>query len=190
MLESLLVMKLKIYKDTSPLLRKKAQPVSFPLNEKDEKLLLQMLEYIKLSQDETYREQNPDVREAVGLAAPQVGVSKRMLAIYYQNEEHLEVEHTLVNPVIIENSLRKTYLVNGEGCLSVDDFHEGYVPRDYKVVIKAYDVLKKKEVLINARGYEAIVLQHEIDHLNGVLYYDRINKINPFLKIDNAVEIS
>ncbi|MFA5687479.1 MAG: peptide deformylase [Bacilli bacterium] len=182
-------MKFKIVKDTSLSLRSKSKPVTFPISEKDEKLLLKMLEYLKNSQNPAFREKHKDVREGVGLAAPQVGVNKRMLVIYFKSEEEKEVVHALVNPSIIENSLQKTYLLSGEGCLSVDDFHEGYVPRDYKIVVKAYDVIKKEDVMIKASGYEAIILQHEIDHLNGILYYDRINKSNPFLKIANAVEI-
>lgn len=182
-------MKLKIIKDTSLSLRNKSKPVALPLSERDEKLLLKMLAFLKQSQDPLFREKHKSVREGVGLAAPQVGVNKRMLVIHFIDNDENEVTHALVNPQIIENSVQKTYLVGGEGCLSVDNFHEGYVPRDYKIVVKAYDVLKKEDVIIKALGYEAIVLQHEIDHLNGILYYDRINHLNPFLKIDGAVEI-
>ena len=75
------------------------------------------------------------------------------------------------------------------GCLSVDEEHRGYVYRDFKIVVKAYNDLTGKEEHITARGYDAIVLQHEIDHLNGVLFYDHIDKLNPNKDIPNAVEI-
>lgn len=182
-------MKLKILKDTSLSLRSKAKPVVLPLSEKDEKLILRMLEYLKNSQNPAYREKHKNIREGVGLAAPQVGVNKRMLVIHYKDKDDKEITHALVNPQIVENSVQQTYLINGEGCLSVDIFHEGYVPRDYKIVVKAYDAIKKEDVTIKAYEYESIILQHEIDHLNGILYYDRINKMNPFSKIANAVEI-
>ena len=52
--------------------------------------------------------------------------------------------------------------------------------------MKAYDVVSKKEVLIKAKGYDAIVLQHEYDHLDGILYYDRINKKEPNKEIPNS----
>ena len=75
------------------------------------------------------------------------------------------------------------------GCLSVDNEHEGYVYRSYKIVVKAFDALKGEDVTITARGYDAIVLQHEIDHLNGVLFYDHIDKKDPFKVIPGSVEI-
>lgn len=180
----------KIVKDTSLSLRSKSKPVVLPLENADRELILEMFEYLKNSQDPAFREKHPKVREGVGLAAPQVGVNKRMNVIYYHDVDGKEVQYALVNPRIVENSVKKTYLLAGEGCLSVDDKHEGYVPRDYKIKVKAYDVLSESDIEITARGYEAIVLQHEIDHLDGILYYDRINKANPFQAIEGAVEIS
>lgn len=179
---------LKIIKDNNSLLRKKSVEVSLPISKEDKDTLLNMLNYLKLSQDENYREKHKNVREGIGLAAPQVGILKRMLVIYFKREDG-EVTHVLVNPVIVSNSARKCVLRNGEGCLSVDDPHEGVVFRDYKIKVKAYDALKDKDVTITAVGLESIVLQHEIDHLSGILYYDRINKMNPNYVPDGFVEI-
>ena len=103
-----------------------------------------------------------------------------MIAIYFIDENDKEVKYALVNPKIVSNSTRLIAIKGGEGCLSVNEDKTGYVYRYYKITVKAYDALAKKEVTINAKGYEAIVLQHEIDHLSGILYYDRINKNNPF----------
>ena len=180
----------KIVKDTSLSLRSKSKPVNLPIDKKDRDLLLRMFEYLKKTQDPVFREKHPKIREGVGLAAPQVGVNKRMTVLYYHDSEGQEVQYALVNPRIIENSVKKCYILAGEGCLSVDKKHEGYVPRDYKIKVKAFDVLRNDDIEITARGYDAIVLQHEIDHLDGILYYDRINKDNPFQTIEGAVEIS
>lgn len=180
----------KIVKDSSLSLRSKSKTVELPLNKKDRDLILRMFDYLKKTQDPLFRDKHPKIREGVGLAAPQVGVNKRMTVIYYHDAEGKEVQYALVNPRIIENSIKKCYLLAGEGCLSVDEKHEGYVPRDNKIKVKAFDVLTNSDIEISARGYDAIVLQHEIDHLDGILYYDRINKDNPFQTIEDAVEIS
>jgi len=180
----------KIVKDSSLSLRSKSKPVEMPLTKKDRDLILRMFSYLKKTQDPAFREKHPSIREGVGLAAPQVGVNKRMTTIYYHDSEGKEIQYALVNPRIVENSIKKCYLLAGEGCLSVDEKHEGYVPRDNKIKVRAYDVLTEADIEISARGYDAIVLQHEIDHLDGILYYDRINKNNPFQVIEGAVEIS
>lgn len=178
----------KIVKDTQSSLREKCKEVEVPLNKKDKQLILDMLEYLKLSQNQDYAEKHK-IREGVGLAAPQININKRMLVIYFIDNEGNENKYALVNPVIIANSIRKSYLEGGEGCLSVDDEHKGYVYRDYKITIKAFDAIQDKDVEFIARGYNAIVLQHEIDHLNGILFYDRIDKNNPFKKIDGSYVI-
>lgn len=180
----------KIVKDSSLSLRSKSKPLEMPLTNKDRDLILRMFSYLKKTQDPAFREKHPSIREGVGLAAPQVGVNKRMTTIYYHDSEGKEIQYALVNPRIVENSIKKCYLLAGEGCLSVDEKHEGYVPRDNKIKVRAFDVLTDADIEITARGYDAIVLQHEIDHLDGILYYDRININNPFQVIEGAVEIS
>ena len=171
-------MKLKIIKDNNPIMRQKSLEVSLPLSKEDKELLDEMLLYLKKSQDEEYAKKH-NIRAGVGMAAIQVGVLKRMFVIYYHRSEEEEVQYQLVNPKIIEESIRKCALESGEGCLSVDDDHQGLVHRHYKIVMKAFDALQNKEIVITARGYDAIVLQHEYDHLNGMFYYDRIDKNNP-----------
>lgn len=178
---------LKIVKDTQPTLRKRCESVELPLKEEDKKLLKEMLSYIQHSQDDDYAARH-HMRAGVGLAAPQIGVQKQMLVIYYEEEEKT-ISYALVNPKIISSSVKLCYLKNGEGCLSVDEDHKGYVYRAYKIRVKAFDYLQNKEVEIVARGYDAIVLQHEIDHLSGILYYDHIDKKNPFQIRENSVAI-
>ena len=171
-------MKLKIVKDSNPIMRKKSEPVSLPLSKEDKELLDSMLEYLKLSQDDEYAEKH-NMRAGVGMAAIQVGVLKRMFVIYYAKGEKDIVQYQLVNPVLLEESVRKCALEGGEGCLSVDKNHEGLVHRHFKIRLKAFDALQNKDIEIVARGYDAIVLQHEYDHLNGMFYYDRINPQSP-----------
>lgn len=179
---------IKIVKDKVKSLREISKEVPLPLSEKDEKTLKSLVDYLKLSQDEEYREKHPSVREGVGLASPQIGVNKRMLVVMYKEGEK-EILHALVNPKITVSSVKKSYLASGEGCLSVDDYHPGKVYRSYRITVEAYDGLKKENVTIKAEGFEAIVLQHEIDHLNGILFYDRIDKNDPDKVIPGAVAI-
>ena len=176
-------MKLKIVKDSNPIMRQRSLPVDLPLSQEDKATLDEMLLYLKRSQDEKYAARH-NIREGVGLAAIQIGLLKRMFVVCFdQGDEH--VEYQLVNPVIIETSVRKCALANGEGCLSVDEEHEGLVHRYYKIKMKAFDALTNKDVEIEAKGLKAVVLQHEYDHLNGMFFYDRIDSKNPDRKLLN-----
>ena len=114
-----------------------------------------------------------------------------MLVIYYpSNEEDGHyIQYQLVNPVIVAQSIKQCYLESGEGCLSVDGEHPGYAYRANKVTVKAYDAFRGEDIEIKAFGFDAIVLQHEIDHLNGILFYDHIDKKDPFKVIPDAIAI-
>ena len=174
-----MILKKDILTDDNPLLRQKSNDVSLPLSREDEKLLDDMMEYLINSQDEEMAKKY-DIQPGVGLAAPQLGILKRMFVIYTTDEKESLHKYALVNPKIISTSVTKCYLPGGEGCLSVPKEHQGYVPRYQRIKIKAYDHISKKEVLLALKGYIAVVVQHEYDHLSGVLYYDRIDKNNPF----------
>ena len=116
----------------------------------------------------------------IGLAAPQVDVSLRMTAVLVPDENNAPLfKHILVNPTILSESVRMAALSEGEGCLSVDREVPGYVPRHDRITLRWYDLDGNKHVE-KLRDYVAIVCQHEIDHLNGILFYDHINKENPF----------
>lgn len=171
-------MKLKIVKDSNPIMRKKSLPVTLPLSEEEIDQLKSMTEYLKKSQDEEYASKH-NIRSGIGLASIQVGILKRMFVVYYPKSETEYVNYQLVNPKIIETSVKSVAFENGEGCLSVDNDHPGLVHRHYKIVMEAYDNVKKENIVITARGYDAIVLQHEYDHLDGIFYYDRIDKKSP-----------
>ena len=178
-----------IVKDTDSVVRQKSEKVNLPLSEEDKTLLHDLFVYVKDSQDAEIAERE-DLRPAVGIAAIQIGIPKRMLAVVVPGEEEDEVfEYALANPRIVSESVQKAYLKNGEGCLSVEEEHEGIVPRSARVTVKGYDLLQDKDVTIKAKNYLAIVLQHEIDHFSGTLFYDRINEDDPWLAIQDAVVI-
>ena len=170
-------MKLKIVKDSNPIMKQKSLPVSLPLSAEDKAILDEMSDYLKKSQDDEYAKKH-NLRAGIGMAAIQIGILKRMFVIYYQREDEV-IEYQLVNPKIIEYSFRKCALKDGEGCLSVDGEHPGYAHRYYKIKMEAYDALSDEEIIITARGFDAIVLQHEYDHLDGKFFYDRIDPNKP-----------
>lgn len=169
-----------IIKDNDSLIRQRSKDVTLPLSDDDKQLLMDMHEYVYESTIDEIAEEK-DLRPAVGISAIQVGVAKKMTAIILKDEEgNVIVDYALVNPKIVSSSIEKAYLKTGEGCLSVDGKHEGYIYRSARVKVKGYDLLTDKNVEIKANGYLAIVLQHELDHFSGVLFYDHINKKNPF----------
>lgn len=169
-------------------LHEKCDEVTFPVSKEDKELLFDMVEYLKVSQNDELAEKY-NIRPGVGLAANQIGLKKRMIAIYFVDEKETVYQYGLVNPKIISYSVKQCCLDSGEGCLSVPKDVEGYVYRYYKITVKGYDVLTDKEVTIKARGYLAIILQHELDHLDGMLYTDRIDKKDPFKVIEDAFVI-
>src|SRR5262249_55427633 len=106
------------------------------------------------------------VAPGVGLAAPQIGESIRLLVAEYE-EEHV----ALVNPEILKKS--SEILFGTEGCLSIPGLVGDDVPRASAVTVKGRDP-HGKEIRVKAEGWFARILQHEIDHLDGVLYTDHI----------------
>ena len=111
--------------------------------------------------------------DGVGLAAPQVGLLWRLIVIGMppglEHDDDPEVQLALVNPEVIRASGRQ---VGPEGCLSIPRWY-GDVARAMNVTVKARD-LDDREVRIKASGYLARILQHEVDHLDGVLFIDRV----------------
>ena len=175
-----------IVKDGSKILRTKTQEVELPVSQEDKETLLCMLQYLKNSQDPTISKKYK-LRPGSGLSANQIGLDKRMFTALFKDEKQEEYEIMLINPKIISHSVNMVYLPEGEGCLSVDREVKGYVPRYERVKVKAYDI-EGKETIFKFKDYGAIVVQHEIDHLNGIMFYDHINKDNPF-KLPDQVPI-
>lgn len=177
-----------IIRDYHPTLREVAEEVTFPLDEEQSQLAEDMIQFLKNSQDPEIAEEY-SLRPGVGIAAPQLDISKRILAVHIPAEVDEEETFSIVmiNPRILSHSVKQTALQDGEGCLSIDKVYEGFVPRSKRITVEYYDLdgNKHKE---RFKGYPAIVIQHEIDHLNGVLFYDHINEDEPF-KLDEHLEI-
>lgn len=166
----------------SKILRQKSKEVTFPLSEEDKELIYNMIMYIRISQDESYAEKC-NVRAGMGLSAVQLGILKRFFVISYKNEDGTFLEYKVVNPKIISHSEEQIYVEEGEGCLSVNDYVEGIVPRYARVTIEFYDENGNKQQ-IRAREEIAVAFQHEIDHLDGIIFTDKIDKQNPFKNKD------
>ncbi len=159
-------------------LRQVSKEVLFPLSKKDKELIDSMIEYLKNSQIEEIAEKY-DLRPGMGLAAVQLGVLKRFFVVVDEIDEGEFDTYIIINPRIISNSLEQIYVESGEGCLSVNRPVDGIVPRFARVTVEAYD-LEGRKIHVRAREELAIAMQHEIDHLNGIMFTDHIDKKNPF----------
>jgi len=174
----------EIVKDSDPILRKRAEMVQMPPSKEDQETLRLMHEFVVNSQDEKFVEKH-QTRAGIGLAAPQISISKRMIAIHVPQGEDEPISYMLFNPRIISHSSERIYIDTGEGCLSVDQQYPGFVSRYAKIRVKANNI-DGEEIQLTLTGLTAICIQHEIDHLNGILFYDHINKQDPFAEIENA----
>ncbi|MCM3756579.1 peptide deformylase [Sporosarcina aquimarina] len=174
-----------IIREGHPTLRLRSEEVTFPLTSEDKQLASDLLEYVMNSQDDAIAEKY-GLRAGIGLAAPQVNHPKRMFALYIEQEKDKDISLVAINPRIVSHSVEKTYLATGEGCLSVDREVEGFVPRYSRITIKAFDV-EGNEYKKRLKGLPAIAFQHELDHLNGIMFYDHIDPKAPYKEIPDAL---
>jgi peptide deformylase len=146
-----------------PVLRRKAQPV----NRFDDSLQTLIDDMIETMRD----------APGVGLAAPQVGVSDRLIVVEYPKDDEKEDApkklFVVVNPEIKEFSDETEMGV--EGCLSVPGY-QGEVERSLSVTVKGL-TRRGQPMKIKAKGWLARIFQHEVDHLNGVVFTDRATKV-------------
>lgn len=151
---------LKVYEYPHPVLKKKAERVE-KVDDELRKFLDDMLETMYSA-------------VGVGLAAPQVGVSKRIVVIDASRDEEEKMEPLyLINPEIIWKSPDK--VCGEEGCLSVPE-QRAEVERFAAVKVNYIDYHGVEKTLL-AEEFLAIVIQHELDHLDGILYIDRISRL-------------
>lgn len=165
-----------IITDDDPRVRLKSSPLTFPLSSDDYDQIAKMISYVDASYDGLYEQYN--IRPGVAIASNQINWQKRVVYLHFDDEFGNEKHWLLANPIIKSFSNEISYLDGGEGCLSVPNDHQGIVPRKLSIVVEAFDLFTNKPITIQESGYSAIVLQHEIDHLDGILYYDRINALN------------
>ncbi len=168
-----------ILDEKNKILRKKSKEVIFPLEKKDLDAIKLMEEYLTKSQIEKY-EQKYNLRPGMGLSAVQLGILKRYIVIVHEQEEKETFKtYIIVNPKITSHSEEIIYVEEGEGCLSVNRPCEGIVLRYARITVEGFDI-EGKSIKIRAREELAVAFQHEVDHLEGILFVDKIDKNNPF----------
>ena len=170
--------KLDILDEKEKSLRKKSVDVTFPINKEYKKIVKQIIDELTFSQIEELAEKY-DLRPGMGLAFPQLGINERIIVIVHEYEDGKFDEYVVANPKIVSYSNEMIAAEAGEGCLSVNREVEGHVKRHARVTIEGYD-LDGNKIKIRAREELAIAFQHELDHLEGILFYDRIDKNHPF----------
>ena len=147
----------------NPVLKQVCEKVKLPLSKEDKELLDEMYQFVK-----------DPANNAVGLSAPQFGVTKRMFVIRIKFcQEVFNVK--MVNPIIMVTSYKPFYVNEGESCLS-EPGENVKVSRASKIVLMGYDAIVGKNVRIPLSGFWAAVAQHELDHLNGILLHDHKEK--------------
>lgn len=170
--------KLNILDEKDLHLRKISVDAKLPLSKEYNKIIDQIIKELTYSQIEEL-EKKYDLRPGMGLAFPQIGINERIIVIVHEYEDGKFDNYVVVNPKIISSSNEMIAAEAGEGCLSVNRDVEGHIKRFARVTIEGYDV-KGNKIKIRAREELSIAFQHEIDHLNGILFYDRIDKNKPF----------
>jgi peptide deformylase len=128
-----------------------------------------------------------DAAPGVGLAGPQVGVMRRIIVVHvpegYEGEGEPEIRMTLVNPEILKAQGRE---IDTEGCLSIPGW-VGDVPRAQRITVRAMD-LDNRVIRFKAEGFLARVIQHEVDHLDGILFIDRVEDPTTLRRVTEAEE--
>lgn len=173
---------LKILDEKDKLLREKSENVIFPLTKEEKETISVAMKNLEYSQIEKYAKKY-NLRAGWGLSAIQIGIKKRWFIIVEEQEDGSFKNYFFANPKIISNSAEKIYVEQGEGCLSVNRDVPGIIPRYARVTIEAYDINGNK-FQMRLREDLSICVQHEMDHLEGILFIDRIDKKNPFKDAD------
>ena len=178
---------IKILDEKNPILHKVSKEVTFPLDDETKKLIEDTLVYLEMSQDEKIAEKY-DIRAGMGMSFVQLGRLERIFVVSEELEDGTFDRHIVINPEIISHSEELIYVGEGEGCLSVNRPVEGIVPRYARCTFRAYD-MDGNQYEIRVREDISIAYQHELDHLNGILFVDKIDPKNPFKNKDRMREI-
>lgn len=176
-----------ILDEKEKILHEKSEEVTFPLSKEDKDTIKDIIELLTNSQIPELAEKY-DLRPGMGLAAIQLGIKKRYFVVVHEYEEGKFDNYVLINPKIISTSEEMIYVGEGEGCLSINRETVGIVPRHARVTMEAYDE-KGRKIRVRGREELAIAFQHELDHLNGILFTDKIDKKDPFKNKDLYREI-
>ncbi|MBE6157000.1 MAG: peptide deformylase [Firmicutes bacterium] len=179
--------KINILDEKNKILRTKSQDVTFPLMQEDKNLIKDIIDYLKMSQIKKYYEKY-DLRPGMGLAFIQLGIPKNIFVIVEEVDEEVFETYVIINPKILSHSEELIYVGEGEGCLSVNREIDGIVPRFARMKV-AYQDIEGNYQEIRVREDISVAFQHEMDHLNGILFVDKIDKNNPFKNKDKMREI-
>ncbi len=170
--------KIKILDEKNKMLHTVSKDATFPLSEKEHQAIRDALKYLEMSQIAEYSEKY-HLRPGMGLAMIQLGIPKRIFVIVNEISEGRFEKYVIINPKMISHSEEEIYVEEGEGCLSVNRPVEGIVPRFARIKIEAQD--ENGEVFTyRLREDLAVAFQHEMDHLDGILFVDKIDKKNPY----------
>ena len=178
---------IKILDEKHKILHQKSNDVTFPVSKEDRRLAEDTIKYLEMSQDEKIAEKY-DLRAGMGMAFVQLGKLKKIFVIANEREDQTVEEYRITNPKIISQSEELSYVGEGEGCLSVNRPVEGIVPRHARVTVEYYDYEGNKKT-IRVREDLAVAFQHEIDHLDGILFTDKIDPKNPYKNKEKMREI-
>ena len=176
-----------ILDEKDPRVRAENTDVEFPLSLEYKNIIPEMLKHLRYSQIEKLSKKY-NLRPGMGLAAPQLGINKNFFVVCYERKEGVFDDYVLINPKVISYSEEMIYAGEGEGCLSVTRYLEGIVPRFARVTVEYQDEEGNK-VTKRVREEIAVAFQHEIDHLNGILFTDKIDPKNPYKNADIMREI-
>lgn len=158
-------------------LHTKSVDVTFPLDNETKKLIKDAMDYLEMSQIEDIRAKY-DLRAGMGLSFIQLGIAKRIFVIVYEVEEGVFDRYVVINPKIKSTSEEMIYIEEGEGCLSINRPTCGIVPRHARMRLQAYDE-NGEQYELRVREELSVCFQHELDHLDGILFTDRIDPKNP-----------
>lgn len=174
--------KLRILDEKNKMLKIVSKEVSFPLSPKDKQMIADSLKYLEMSQIEEYSKKY-NLRPGMGLAFIQLGVPKRIFVVVDEVAEGKFDKYVIINPRIISHSEEMIYVEEGEGCLSVNRPVDGIVPRYARMKIEAEDE-NGDTYTYRLREDLSVAFQHEMDHLDGILFVDKIDAENPFKNKD------
>ena len=174
--------KLNILDEKDKRLRMISKDAKLPLSQEYKDTIDRIIKELTYSQIEEL-EKKYDLRPGMGLAFPQLGINERIIVIVHEYDDGKFNNYVMVNPKIVSSSEEMIAAEAGEGCLSVNRDVEGHVKRHARVTVEGYDVDGNK-IKLRAREELSIAFQHEIDHLDGILFYDRIDKNKPFYSED------
>ena len=179
--------KIEILDEKDPRLHQVSEEVTFPLDDDTKKLIEDVLVYLELSQDEEIAKKY-DIRAGMGMSFVQLGRLERIFVVSEDNGDGTFDRHVVINPKMISHSEELIFVGEGEGCLSVNRPVDGIVPRYARCTFQAFDE-EGKEYQIRVREDISIAYQHELDHLNGILFVDKIDSKNPYKNKDKMREI-